>query len=79
MDLKEMREYAGFTQEELAKLISGTKGGCNSYTKYRISYMEGGHRSQEGKIGLNLLKKLATACGCEVVVTFKVKEDGIQS
>jgi transcriptional regulator with XRE-family HTH domain len=76
MDLKEMREYAGFTQEELAKLISGTN---NSYNKYRISYMEGGHRSQEGKIGLNLLKKLATACGCEVVVTFKVKEDGIQS
>jgi transcriptional regulator with XRE-family HTH domain len=76
MDLKEMREYAGFTQEELARLISGTK---NSYNKYRISYMEGGHRSQEGKIGLNLLKKLATACGCEVVVTFKVKEDGIQS
>lgn len=72
-----MREYAGLTQEELAMKISGCNGGHKSYTKYRISYMEGGHRSQEGKVGINLLRKLANACGCEVVITFKPKEHGI--
>lgn len=62
MNLKEIREAKGMTQEELGKLVGMSRG--------NVSNIESGRRNPS----VGILKKLAAALDCDLEVLFKPKD-----